>query len=297
LSRQPNSGKLAITNAEQLKALFGARYDLLSKRGLTAGVELQAADGGDVDAAYQALVSELRDIEALEVEHQKRMALGQLGAGIVHEVRNMVTSIRGFAQIARRKSGEGSEVRELLETITRESQRCVDSLSGFLGFARQSYSATTVVDVVDVLRRTEALVRHQLQVSEIQLAVDAVDGPLNARGDRSGLVQVLVNLVLNAQQAMLQGGRVEIVANRNDDDSIEISVSDSGPGVPEELRQRIFEPFFTTKSDRGGTGLGLSISARIVAGVGGSLDVLEAPNGGARFVVRLQQAAAESCDG
>jgi two-component system sensor histidine kinase HydH len=265
---------------ELLRALVGA--DLIDALE-AAGVSLGAVVEGASVEAVQELVAERGRRAA---EQQRLMAAGEMGAGIVHEVRNLVTSIRGFAQVARRKLGDPDHVDDLLALIDRESGRCVSAVSNFLAFARQDTGERELLDPNDVVRVAVELVRHQMSVSNVQLAVDLAPDVPAVLADRSGLVQVLVNLALNAQQAMPGGGRVAFETYCADDGGAAIAVTDTGPGVDPAVADRIFEPFVTTKPAGQGTGLGLAVSARIARDHGGSL-ALDASAQGARFVLRL----------
>ncbi len=220
-----------------------------------------------------------------ELAAQRLMALGELGAGVVHEVRNLVTSIRGFAQIGLRKQELSDDLRAALETIERESTRCVDTLSSYLGFARTRDVEHAPLDANDAVQWAARLVKHQLALGNVRLDLDLADELPTIIGNRGTLAQVLVNLALNGQHAMPGGGRLSL-ATRAAEGAVEIVVTDEGPGVPEELRDQIFQPFFTTRPNGEGTGLGLAISARIAAQHGGSLRLVPSATG-ACFVLRL----------
>lgn len=225
------------------------------------------------------------DRDERDLSAQRLMALGELGAGVVHEVRNLVTGIRGFAQVGLRKQDLTDDLREVLEVIERESTRCDDTLSSFLGFARTRDAELVPMKVNDAVKWAARLVKHQLALGNVRLDLALADELPTVIGDRGTLAQVLVNLALNALHAMPDGGRVSI-ATRAAEGAVEIVVTDDGPGVPEPLHDKIFEPFFTTKPIGQGTGLGLAISTRIAAQHGGSLR-LEPSETGACFVLQL----------
>jgi two-component system NtrC family sensor kinase len=229
--------------------------------------------------------SDRDEIARLLGEGQKRIALGELSAGLIHEVRNLLTSIRGFAQVGSRKTDDAEAIAEILATIEQESARCVVSLSSFLQFARAADGERTLVDANEIVHSVERLVRHQLAINDVVLSTQPAPAPLWMHACGGEVSQVLVNLLLNAQQAMPGGGGATVSVSRDGDDVV-ITVADTGPGIDAETAARVFEPFFTTKPPSEGTGIGLSISARIAAAHGGSL-ALAPSDTGACFALRL----------
>ena len=225
---------------------------------------------------------------------QERMealaALGQVAAGVTHEVRNVMTGILGFAQVAMRKVDSNPETAsELLGLIEKETQRCVDVLTQFLSFTRPSGAAKVPVDVGDVVVSVGKLMQHQLNMNRVKLEMDlAPELPL-ALADPSALKQVLLNLVINAMHAVGEkGGRVQLRGRRGGDGMLELSVADDGPGVSADVAARIFEPFFTTKPIGKGSGMGLAVSREIIEDHGGTLRLEpQAAGGGVRFTIRL----------
>lgn len=282
------NARLDTTDRRRLVGLLGEeRVAALEARGIEIAVELRGE--GDADE----LVAVFEEVEAVSPEKrcdaaaQRLMAAGQLGAGIVHEVRNMVTSIRGFAQVGSRKLALGEDVAPLLALIENESGRCEQTLSGFLGFAgaERTLSWSSVNDIVD---RAIGLVRHRLSLDGVRVEATLAPDLPDVRVCAGEITQVLVNLALNAQQAMQGPGLVRFETGRGERGGARIDVVDDGPGVPAAARARIFEPFFTTRGDRGGTGLGLAVSARIAEQHGGSLSLVDTTSG-ARFRVDLPE--------
>jgi signal transduction histidine kinase len=225
---------------------------------------------------------------------QERMealaALGQVAAGVTHEVRNVMTGILGFTQVAMRKvESKPESASELLQLIEKETQRCVDILTQFLSFTRPRGAAKVPINVGDVIVSVGKLMHHQLNMNRVKLEVElARELPL-ALADAAGIKQVVLNLVINAMQALGdKGGRVILRGRRGADGMLELSVADDGPGVMRDVAERIFEPFFTTKPVGQGSGMGLAVSREIVAEHGGTLR-LEPPtaDGGAVFTLRL----------
>jgi CheY-like chemotaxis protein len=195
------------------------------------------------------------------------------------------------------------QLREDLELVLEEARRAGDIVHGLLASARCHPPEWRICSSADVVRRTAALCRHHLKLHNISLQVPFFDPhegfPMwsRVRGDANQLQQVLLNLIINAQQAISAHrgyGTVRVTLTADGTDRVVLTVEDDGPGVPEGIRDEIFRPFYTTKPAGQGTGLGLSISAGIVRAHGGDVHVSTHPNGGASFrVVRPSLAASD----
>ena len=217
---------------------------------------------------------------------ERRARVGELGAGIGHEVRNVLTAVLGFAQVAEQRADDPAEVARLLAVIGRETGRAIEILESFLSFGRLARSQAAV-DVNLLVASAAQLVRHTFRLAQVEVVVELDPAAGAVLGDAGTLRQVLLNLAFNAAQAMPDGGSVRLTT-RAEVDAVAIVVADDGAGIPRELRDQIFNAFFTTR--RGGTGLGLSVSAAIVAEHGGAL-ALEPSDRGATFAVRLPRVA------
>ena len=166
-------------------------------------------------------------------------------------------------------------------------RRCNEIISNLMQFSRQERGEFTDVSINGVIRKSVGIVEHQLNLNNVQVNMSLAQDIPDIIGNRNQLQQVLMNLAINAQQAMApDGGTVDIVTSR-DDDKVYISVSDTGPGIGEEEAKKIFEPFYTTKAAGEGTGLGLSVTYGIIQDHKGSIRVERAESGGARFVIEL----------
>jgi two-component system sensor histidine kinase HydH len=176
--------------------------------------------------------------------------------------------------------------RQGCEFIIAEIDRLHSVVTSLLAFARPLPLERRAVRVAELLDRTEQLAREELANADIRLVRRVDDSIPDIRGDPDLLCQVLLGLIANATEAMASGGEVWIEALPVAG-GVELSVADSGPGVPAELKARIFEPFFTTRPK--GTGLGLAVVQQIVAAHSGSVAVDDRPGGGARFIVRLPE--------
>jgi signal transduction histidine kinase len=236
------------------------------------------------------------DLESRLRQADKLATLGQVAAGLAHEIGTPLNIIGGRADLASRRLEQPEKVAENLETIRNQVDRIAETVQRLLNVARRQDRARCSVNLVDVLNETVALLHPTAQKADLQVRFQALSQG-RVSGDAELLQQVFTNLMMNAIQASPPGGTVEIrlqpvtAAPEGLDllarPYLEISVSDDGPGVPTEARQRIFESFFTTKPPGMGTGLGLAICAGIVKEHEGFIRVGESASGGARFSVYL----------
>jgi signal transduction histidine kinase len=214
-------------------------------------------------------------------------AVGQLAAGLVHEIRNPIASIDGAAEVMEATDEPHVLRTETMAIIRKECSRLNRLLSSLLDFARPRNPEWGSVDVSELLRSVTELMRHSAP-KDVGIGVRE-RGPLpEIDGDTEQLAQVLLNLTINAVQAMPQGGEVELVAFERSS-GVTIQVSDNGVGVSEENLEKIFDPFFTTKDS--GTGLGLSVAHQIVRQHGGSITVGRNAGQGMTFSVWLPRSA------
>ncbi len=229
-------------------------------------------------------------------ERDRLAVLGQMAAGLAHEVKNPLGAIKGAAQLlSEDRAGQQSSEREFLDIILEEVERLDRVVGSVLDYARPSKGDLGAVDVNAVVRRTlRVLSSARAEVPE--LVTDLADTLPPARADAEQLRQVLINLIRNASQAMGGGGTIHIVtrgreeraagaAPRDVNRFVEISVRDQGPGIAPQALKNLFVPFFTTKER--GTGLGLAISQRVIADMGGRIEVATKPGAGATFTVLL----------
>jgi signal transduction histidine kinase len=235
-------------------------------------------------------------------ERDRLAALGEMAAGLAHEIRNPLAAIKGATQYLDPKRLPGDDG-EFLGIIVEEVDRLNGVVTAFLDYARPLKSSLVPGDVGDILQRTFKLLAPQVPPG-IEVIIDVVPELPPVACDAEQLKQVFLNLALNSFQAMPQGGTLRVGAGlardelaswrepRFRDDRIEIRFRDSGPGVPADARESIFVPFYTTKEK--GTGLGLAISQRIVKSHQGTLTVTSPPGGGAEFTVSLPAIAAET---
>ncbi len=227
----------------------------------------------------------LQSANARLMESEKMTALGQLGAGIAHEVKNPLTSIRGYAQLGLRKVSWDHPLAEYFRTIDKETERALDILKNLLRFSRQETAEMSRIDLNAVVTDTVKLAAHQLLMKEITLDTTLCEGPLPVIGNANQMEQVLLNLVINAGDAMEAGGSVSVTTERAAEAHARILVADTGCGIPAAVLPRIFDPFFTTKPVGKGTGLGLSVSYGIVTEHKGEITVASVPGKGSTFTI------------
>ena len=258
----------------------------------------QAVHGIHIDVTDRKRAEEElgRSRDAL-LQSEKLAALGALLAGVSHELNNPLAAIVGQAEMLAEDS-EGTEFEKRAGRIGAAAERCARIVQTFLAMARQGERQTAMVNVNDVIDSSLELTDYTLRTAGIAVRVNYGSGLPPVEGDRDQLHQVLVNLIVNAQQAMEKGAAFEKVltirTSINQAGRVLIDVTDTGPGVPEAVRHRIFEPFFTTKkqSRGGGTGIGLSFSQGIIEAHNGTISV-EPSRRGAHFRIDLPAAPGE----
>jgi signal transduction histidine kinase/CheY-like chemotaxis protein len=260
-----------------------------------------AAIGNDEITAltrqFDTMAARVREDEAKLVQSEKLSAVGRVVSGIAHELNNPLAAILHFAENLLSEDTQSAADREMMLSVATQARRARAIVRDLLSFVRARTQTQEAADIRDVVRHaTEAVA---LVVAETGATVATVFGsepiPLVCI-DEVGIEQVLTNLIVNGAQAAGAGGAVE-VAVAADGDRVRLSVTDTGPGVPNDVLPRIFEPFFTTKGPGKGTGLGLSVSLGIIQQHGGQLTVENRPGGGARFALDVavhpdQEAAA-----
>jgi len=270
---------------------------LLVRETTAAGPAVRPRTLGVLDAARQRLgtpltaalaLGRLRTLDDEVCRLDRLAALGSLASEIAHELRNPLVSIKTFLQLLPERRDDPEFFTSFFEVATAEMRRMERLLDVVLDQARPGNGCGGPVDAGRVLESAAELVRHRADKHQIELLFEAApDLPAVTIAD-DALRQVVLNLALNAIDATPDGGSVQLRAIAGPE-GVTIAVSDSGPGVPEALRQRVFEPFFTTRDGRTG-GLGLAISRRLVEAVRGHIAVGESNHGGAEFRVHLPAA-------
>ncbi len=244
-------------------------------------------------AAQVAIVVENTRLHARIKERDRLAALGEMAAGLAHEIRNPLGAIKGAAQWMGSTMASDSPHKEFVGIIVDEVGRLDRVVSSFLDYARPYRGNPSLLDVDNVVSRTLALVRNDLP-PEIELQHDAGVGLPSVRMDPEHLRQVLLNLIRNAAEAMKGRGRI-ILRTRARGASVEVLVSDTGPGIEAAMRANLFIPFSTTKTQ--GTGLGLAISQRLVQSAQGRIELRTSSAQGTTFSVVLPVAASATASG
>ncbi|MBF5046097.1 PAS domain S-box protein [Aggregicoccus sp. 17bor-14] len=265
------------TRAGEVRASF-ATSSVLNAQGEVEGV---IAIGQDITA--------VRELERRIIQAEKLASLGQLAAGVVHEINNPMTAVSCYAEAllhgARARGPEAEAEREKLSRILENSQRVLRFTRDLVTYARPARDKPERVSLQAVLEQAAGFCEHVLTRARVQVLRDYRAQP-TLRGVRGNLVQVFVNLLTNAAHAMSGGGSVTLSVSTEGSEAV-VQVQDTGAGIAPEHLGHVFEPFFTTKPEGKGTGLGLSIVQGIVESHGGRIGVESPPGEGATFTVRL----------
>lgn len=232
--------------------------------------------------ARELTVAEMRKADSLRTAQMA--AIGELAAGVAHEVNNPITGVINFAQLLLDDSEKDSLQAELLGRIVTEGERIALITKNLLSFARETKNGNELIDIVKVIKDSLSLVEHQCKKDGIKITAYYSENSYQVLGNFNQLQQVILNLISNARFALNErypatstDKRIEICCDTLIDEEkrsfIQISIKDSGTGIPQGILKRLFEPFFTTKPSGKGTGLGLSISYGIVQDHGGTIKV------------------------
>jgi two-component system, NtrC family, sensor histidine kinase HydH len=280
---------LAIVGEEQLLGILALRDERLREAYSSDEIELFRG----VAASIGVTLQNSRVYELMK-ERDRLAALGQMAAGLAHEIRNPLGSIKGAAQYLQpigNQLGDGG-TKEFLDIIVEEVNRLNKIVSQFLDYARPYRGDQTPLDVNDVVRKTLHLLEKEEERSKVEITTNLVEGLPPVRADAEQLRQVFLNLAINALQAMPAGGRLSVSTSLRRSTRrgaaaafLEVRFRDTGPGIPPGDMRNLFIPFFTTKEK--GTGLGLPISQRIIENHGGTIEPRSQPGAGATFTVLL----------
>ncbi|RMF81521.1 MAG: hypothetical protein D6744_07095, partial [Planctomycetota bacterium] len=244
-----------------------------------------------LQATHETLQTEVarlrRELERKdrELERRRRLAsLGELAAGVAHEVRNPLGAISLYSGLLRSQLAGAAGALELLDKIEAGIRAIDGVVQDTLALAPRSGKLGRCV-LRSLVHGARDVALGHLQRRNVRLEIDGEDSELAVQGDAAALQRVLINLLTNAADASPVGGVVRVRISATQGGMAEIAVSDDGPGLPEDVRERIFDPFFTTKVH--GTGLGLTIAHRLVEAHGGRLSAANRPTGGAEFTIAL----------
>ena len=229
-----------------------------------------------------------REMRVRLMESDRLAAVGELVAGVAHEVNNPLSSISAFAQLLLRDGSLTPTQRESIDVIRAETMRASQVVKDLLAFARRSEPQRVPIDLNGVVTRTLRMRQYQFSEASVRVEQELTSDLPAVLGDARQLQQVCLNLITNAVQAMgASGGGNLLLRTSHDEQSVQLDIVDTGPGISASARAHIFEPFFTTKSEGEGTGLGLSVSYGIVSAHGGKIEVVSTGSDGTTFRVSL----------
>ncbi|MBA7608378.1 Adaptive-response sensory-kinase SasA [subsurface metagenome] len=284
-------------SGEIIPGLF--EMSIITKDGTEVPIEVTSAyttyRGQRANVAFIRDITERKQAEEKEKELQQELylssrlaAVGELAAGVAHEISNPLTGILGFSQRLMRKSTD-EEVSHDLEIIHSEAQRVAKVVGNLLTFARRREPKKECLDINDILQQALELRAYELKTSDIEVVISLAPGLPRTMADFHQIQEVFLNIIFNAEQAMSEanGGGKLSVKTQQTRDYIRISFADDGPGIPAEHLDKVFDPFFTTRGEKGGTGLGLSLCHGIVAEHAGKIYAKSKPGKGATFFVEL----------
>lgn len=275
-------GFLGLGPRRRLEAFSTGDLDLLSNVAAAAAIALENA----------RLYEELRRSRDIISRAGRLSALGTLAAGIAHEIRNPLVSIHTFFQLAPQRLDDEEFMTSFLSLAEGEVQRISNLITELLTFAKSPTTTPREIDVNEVVSRSLTLLAPQARAQHVELKFQGAENLDPVLADPDQVLQVIINIVLNAVQVSPSGKSVDVTTRmleRDGETMCQIEVSDVGPGIPSDMHEAIFNPFFTTKEK--GTGLGLPIAHRIVAESGGFITVDSSEGEGSKFYVNLPAAA------
>lgn len=266
---------------------------------LAVAFNAMQAQLGDERAALVARLAELErakaELESAQrslVTSEKMASVGRLAAGVAHEIGNPLSAILGLVELVQTSDLPPEDQRELLRRVTKETERISRIIRDLLDFARgdPAQPEDASCDLVEVVEDAVRLVGPQKDLRGVTIERRFADACPPATGAGARLAQVVLNLLLNAADAIEGEGVIRLEVHPTGDGFVELVVADTGPGIAPEVRDHLFEPFVSTKPTGQGTGLGLAVCHTIIERLGGTIEAGDAPEGGARFVIRLPAA-------
>ncbi len=266
--------------------------DFLSSIGNQIGIAVHNAELHErVKKAYEELQSAQEQI----IRSEKMVSLGKMSASIAHEINNPLAAVLTYVKLIMRlkekgkiQADEQSNISKYLNIMEAELSKCGDIVKNLLSFSRQSAGEVKEHQVEEIIDRSLAIINHELELKGIRLRKEIEPDIPPVKCDIRHIQQAVLNLLINANEAMDSGGTITIRAeNSSKKGFINILVEDTGCGIPKENLDKIFEPFFTTKDDGKGVGLGLSVAYAIIMRHGGSIDVQSTEGKGTRFIISL----------
>ena len=247
-----------------------------------------------LETKVEERTAQVKAMQSQLIQSEKLAAIGKLAAGVAHEINNPLTGILTNSSLMLQDLGPDDPRREDLQIIVDETLRCRKIVKGLLDFARQTAPLKQAVNLNQVVEDVLNLVKNQAAFRNITFATGLQADLPTVMADRDQMRQVVLNIVLNAAEAVPGGGEIRVISRLDRADHICLSISDTGPGIPEAIKSRLFEPFFTTKTT--GTGLGLAIAYGIMDRHRGTIDVQSTPGQGTTISLRLPRDHKEGND-
>ena len=267
---------LSKTSQQVAEGNFGARVSS------TAGGEV-----GLLAASFNDMLDRLQETQKQLVQSEKLASLGQLAAGVAHELNNPLATVLLFTEVLLRNESLDDQSRTDINTIVRETERCKTIVASLLDFARQHQVDAAEINLAHLIQRVISLEENHQRYDRIEIKTHFAPALPRIQADEAQLQAVISNLISNAADAMLEGGRLTLRTRRGDGDQVVIEVEDEGEGITPENQARLFTPFFTTKPLGKGTGLGLSIVYGIIKMHRGQISVQSELGKGTKFTVQL----------
>ena len=274
--------RITVAAVQVTKGSYGTEVDL---RKSNDEIGLLADSFNEMSRKMASDIENLRQMNEQLMRADKLAAMGTLAAGVAHEVNNPLASISSLIQMMRSENGS-ADIGEKLELIQTQIQRITRVTKDLTDFARARPAARSSIDINEIIETALRLAEFDPTFQKLEITKDLAADPPKISADADQLQQVVLNIFLNARDAMSDGGELK-VSTRSVDDEIRIEISDTGTGVEFDSANQVFDPFFTTKPAGKGTGLGLAVCYGIVTAHGGRLELRQNDGGGATFVVAL----------
>lgn len=236
---------------------------------------------------YAKVITEQKQMEEQVIQMEKLSTLGELLGEIAHQINNPLVGVVNYAQMALKQLDEDQPVREELEVIEKAGLTCKDTIKKLLEFTRPATFEWEVLDCNKLIDESITMIGQQMGLNDIKVKKDFSKTLPPVKGDSTLMTQVFFNLINNAREAMGKSGTLTIATNTSEDTRVNISFSDTGPGIKKDNLAQVFSPFFTTKRDEGGTGLGLSVVSNIVVRHKGKIWASSKVSGGTTFTITL----------
>lgn len=278
------TSKVPVTSADEVGYLAESFNTMTSELEQTHQELREWAE--NMERKVDERTAELKAMQAHLIRTEKMAAIGKLAAGVAHEINNPLTGVLTNSSLMLQDLPPDDPRREDLQTIVNETLRCRKIVKGLLDFARQTTPQKQELRINQVIEDVLSLVRNQASFRDLKITLNLNPSLPTVMADNDQMRQVVLNIVLNAAEAMPRGGELRIQSDLDrESKNVVVRLSDTGPGIPDDIKERLFEPFFTTK--KSGTGLGLAIAYGIVERHKGTLELESAPGRGTTFIITL----------